>query len=87
MHDTREGIWKRDILVADIEDLDEMDASEIHAKRLNAKKVLTPQRNGDFIFPVTDGTVKAFGGEQRLRTSTLTRERPQQGEEQEILGG
>ena len=30
-------IWKGDIMVADIEELEEMDASEIHAKRLNAK--------------------------------------------------
>ena len=35
-------IWKRDILVADIEELEEMDASEIHAQRLNAKEMLTP---------------------------------------------
>ena len=32
------GIWKGDILVADIEELEQMDASEIHAKRLNAKE-------------------------------------------------
>ena len=87
MHYTREGVWKGDILVADIEDLEEMDASEVHARRLNAKEVLTPQRNGDFMFPVTDGTVKAFGGDQRLRTPTLTGDRPERGEEQEILGG
>ena len=31
------GFWKRDILVADIEELEEMDSSEILAKRLNAK--------------------------------------------------
>ena len=31
-------IWKGDILVADLEELDEMDASDIHAKRLNAKR-------------------------------------------------
>ena len=35
------GIWKGDILVADIEVSEEMDASEIHATRLNAKEVLT----------------------------------------------
>ena len=64
-----------------------MDASELHARRLNAKEVLTPQRSGNFIFPVADGTVKIFGGEQRLRTSTLTQERPERGEEQEILHG
>ena len=33
------GIWKGDILVADIEELEQMDASEICAKRLNAKEV------------------------------------------------
>ena len=69
------------VMVADIEE------SEFHARRLKAKEVLTPQRNGDFIFPVADGTVKIFGGEQRLRTSTLTRDRPERGEEQEILPG
>ena len=63
-------IWKGDIMVADVEELEEMDASELHARRLNAKEVLTPQRNGDFIFPVADGTVKINGREQRLRIST-----------------
>ena len=81
------GIWKGDILVADIEELETMDASEIYSKRLNAKEVLTPQRNGEFIFPVADGTVNKCVGDQRLRTSTLTRERPDRGEEQEILQG
>ena len=73
-------------MVADIEELEEMDASELHARRLNAKEVLTPQRSGNFIFPVTDGTVRILG-EQRLRTSTLTQDRPERGEEQEILQG
>ena len=67
--------------------VDVMDASELHARRLNAKEVLTPQRSGNFILPVADGTVKIFGGEQRLRTSTLSRDCPEQGEEQEILQG
>ena len=31
------GIWKGDTMVADIEELETMDASEIYAKRLNAK--------------------------------------------------
>ena len=79
------GIWKGYIMVADIEELEEMDASELHARRLNAKEVSTPQRSGNFIFPVADGTVKILGRGQRLRTSTLTRDRPERGEEQEIL--
>ena len=78
-------MWKGD--VADIEELEEMDASELQARRPNAKEVLTPHRSGNFIFPVADGTVKIFGGERRLRTSTLTRERLARGEEQEILQG
>ena len=32
---TLKGIWKGDIMVADIEELEEMDASELHARRLN----------------------------------------------------
>ena len=51
------------------------------------KKVLTPQRSGNFIFPVTVGTVKISGGDQRLRPSTLIRDRRERGEEQEILRG
>ena len=34
------GLWKGDTLVADIEELETMDASEIYSKRLNAKEVL-----------------------------------------------
>ena len=33
-------------MIADIGELEEMDASEIHARRLNAKEVLTQQRSG-----------------------------------------
>ena len=64
-----------------------MDAPERHARRLNAKELLTPQRSGNFIFLVADGTVDIFGREQRLRTSNFTRNVPEQGEEQEILQG
>ena len=39
-----EGIWKGDMLVADIEELETMDASEIYSKRLNAKEVIFPKK-------------------------------------------
>ena len=39
------GIWKGDILVADIEELETMDASEIYSKKLNAKEVIFPKEN------------------------------------------
>ena len=39
-------------MVTDIEELEEMDAPELHARRLNAKELLTPQkRSRNFIFP------------------------------------
>ena len=45
-------------MVADLEELEEMDASELHARRLNAKEIFTPRKSDNFIFPITDGTVK-----------------------------
>ena len=36
-------IWKGDIMVADIEELETMDASEIYSKELNAKEVIFPK--------------------------------------------
>ena len=36
-------IWKGDILVMALGELEEMDASEIHAKRLSAKEVILPE--------------------------------------------
>ena len=56
-----------------------MDASEIFSKRLNAKEVIFPKR-GEFIFPIADGRIKTLGRDQELRTSTLVRQRPIQGE-------
>ena len=67
-------------MIADIEELEEMDASELHTRRLNAREELTPMRGDNFKFPVVDGTVKLSGGDQVLRTSTLIRDRPERGE-------
>ena len=44
-HCTR-GNWKGDVLVADLEELETMDASEIYSKRLNAKEVIFPKEKG-----------------------------------------
>ena len=74
------GIWKGDVLVADLEESETMDASEIYSKRLNAKEVIFPKENGKFIFPAADGRIKPLGGDQDLRTSTLIRHRPIRGE-------
>ena len=73
-------IWKGDITVADIEELETLDASEIYSKRLNSKEVIFPKENGKFIFPAAGGRMKFIGGDQELRTPTLTREHPIRGE-------
>ena len=81
------GIWKGDVLVADLEELETMDASEIYSIRLNAKEVIFPKENGNFIFPVADGRIKISGGDQDLRTPTLIRDYPIRGESQrDFLG-
>ena len=74
------GIWKGDILVVNLEELEEMDASEIHAKGLNAKEVILPKRDEKCKFPVADGKVLLYGGDQVMRTSTLILNQPVRGE-------
>ena len=78
-------IWKGDIVIADIEEEEEMDASEVDARRLNAKERLTPMKGENFVFPVADGTVKTPGGDRGLRPSTSIRDRPDRGEGQEVF--
>ena len=76
---TRRRIWKGDVLIADLEELETMDASEMYSKRLNAKEVIFP-KEGEFTFPIADGRIKTPGEDQELRTSTLIRPRPSRGE-------
>ena len=56
-----------------------MDASEIYSKRLNAKEVIFLKK-WRIYFPIADGQIKTLGGDQDLRTSTLIRQRPIQGD-------
>ena len=55
------GIWKGDILTADLEDLEKLDASDIYSRRINAKEVLKSQKGEEFIFPEADCTAKLSG--------------------------
>ena len=50
-----ERIWKGDVLIADLEELDTMDASEIYSKRLNAKEVIFPKPRMRVHFPSSTG--------------------------------
>ena len=42
--------------------------------------MIFPKEKGEFIFPIADGRIKHLGGDQELRTSTLVRHRPIQGD-------
>ena len=72
-------IWKGDILVADIEELGTMDASEIYSEKTQCERGDISQTRRIY-FPVADGRIKLPGGDQDLRTSTLIRQRPIRGE-------
>ena len=56
-----------------------MDASEIYS-RLNVKEVIFSKEKRIIYFPIADGRIKLLGGDQDLRTFTLIRHRPIQGE-------
>ena len=45
------GIWKGDVLIADIEELENMEVSEVYLRRINTKEVLTSQKEEEFVFP------------------------------------
>ena len=56
-----EGNWKGDFLFADIEELEKMHVSEIYPRRINAKEVLTSQKETQFHIPIADGPPKLCG--------------------------
>ena len=45
------GIWKGDLLIADLEEMETLDASEIYSKRLNAKEEIFPKEKRRNYFP------------------------------------
>ena len=82
------GIWNGDILVADVEDLESLDLSGIHARRLNAKEVLMPKNSDNFKFPVADGTVRLVWRDQVFRKSISIQDHPARDEEHnDVLQG
>ena len=67
------GIWKGDILRADLEDLENLDVSDIYPRRIKAKEVLISQKDDEVIFPTADGTAKKSGRDYEFRVPTLRR--------------
>ena len=64
-----------------------MGASEIHARRLNAKEMITPKRVENLTFLIADEKAEPLGRDQVLKASTLMRDHPERGEEQGVLRG
>ena len=62
------GIWKGHVLIADLEELETMDASEIYSKRLNAKDVIFPKQ-GEYNFSNRRRTNQNFW--RRSRTENI----------------
>ena len=82
------GIWTGAMLVADVSELENLDASEIRARRLNAKEVLMSKKGQEFVFPFADGSVKLAGRDQVLRESTFIQDHSTRGQEQnDVLQG
>ena len=69
MHWLREESGKEICLVADIESLGTLDASEIHARRLNAEEV-TSRMGAPFTSPTAGRTAQLLGRYHEIREST-----------------
>ena len=73
------GIWKGDVVIADLEELETMGASEIYSKKTQCERGdISPKKR--IYFSNRRWTNQTLGGDQELRTSTLVRHRPIQGE-------
>ena len=74
-------------MVADIEELETMDASEIYSKRLNAKEVVFPKEKGKFHFSSRRWTNKIYWRRSGTENIHLERGHPIRGERQrDFLG-
>ena len=73
-------IWKGDMLIADLDELAMMDTSEIYSKRLNAKEVIFFQTRRIYFSNSRWTNQNSLERDQELRTSTLVRLRPIQGD-------
>ena len=68
------GDLERRYLIANLEDFEKLDASVVYPRRINAKEVLISQKDGEFVFPVADGTAKLSGRDFEFRVPTPRRE-------------
>ena len=82
---TRWGIWKGDMLVADIEEQEVLDTSEFHARRLPCNGHHHEEQWWNFHVPIADEAAKLYGGDQVFWKSTFKRDEPERGEKSENM--
>ena len=73
------GIWKGDVLIADLEDGNDGRIGNL-LKKTQCERGDISKRKRRIYFSIADGQIKTLGGDQDLRTSTLVRHRPIQGQ-------
>ena len=71
---------ERQFSVADIGELEKVDASEIYLRRINAKERFRPRKGDNFILPAADGTATLSGRDYKFRESTPRQEQPAESE-------
>ena len=64
-----------------MEELENWDVSKIHARRLNAKEIVSTKIGEHFVFPIAQGAVKLSGRDQVFQKSTFKRDQPVRDEE------
>ena len=71
---SRENFGKETFWLLILKNLKKLDASEIYPRRLNAKEVLTTHKDGEFVFPVADGSATVSGRDYEFQEPTPRRE-------------
>ena len=62
-------VWKGEILVASIEELDILDASELHVRKFNANEIFMPRTDEHFISPIGTWNSQIVGKRSSFRKS------------------
>ena len=70
-------IWKRDIFITNLEELETVGRTEVNPPSINAQEVLISQKGEEFIFPVADGAAKLSGRDYEFPEPTPRRNKPQ----------
>ena len=70
-HQGSGGGWSRDIVVADWDHIENAEqVSDIHVKRVHHKEIELKLKNGKFVFPLAEGTLRQPGSNRHRNSSS-----------------